>query len=66
MRRTHLAGALGAAFLQGAIRREWVTQDLDSRAIGITPKRRKALAGRFGIQAAGHGSRRLQGHAVFR
>lgn len=66
MRRPHLSGALGAAFLQGAIRREWVTQDLDSRALGITPKRRKALAGRFGIQAAGHGSRRLQGHVVFR
>lgn len=54
MRRPHLAGALGAALLQGAIRREWVTQDLDSRALGITPKGRKELAGRFGIQAKGH------------
>ncbi|OIN43281.1 ArsR/SmtB family transcription factor [Pseudomonas costantinii] len=51
MRRPHLAGALGAALLQSAIRREWVTQDLDSRALGLTPKGRKALASRFGIEA---------------
>lgn len=49
MRRPHLAGALGAALLQSAISREWVTQDLDSRALGVTPKGRKALASRFGI-----------------
>ena len=50
MRRPHLAGALGAALLQSVIRREWVTQDLDSRALGLTPKGRKELAIRFGIQ----------------
>ena len=50
MRRPHLAGALGAALLQSAIRREWVTQDLDSRALGLTPKGRKELASRFAIQ----------------
>lgn len=49
MRRPHLAGALGAALLQSAIRREWVTQDLDSRALGLTSKGRKALLDRFGI-----------------
>lgn len=49
MRRPHLAGALGAAFLQTALRREWVTQDLDSRALGVTPKGCKEMSTRFGI-----------------
>lgn len=49
MRRPHLAGGLGAAVLDCAIRREWLTQDLDSRALGLTPKGRKALVNRFGI-----------------
>lgn len=50
MRRPHLAGALGAAFLQSALRRKWVTQDLDSRALGVTVKGCRALANRFEIQ----------------
>ncbi len=50
MRRPHLAGALGAAVLQNAIARDWLTQDMDSRALGVTPKGRKALARRFGIE----------------
>lgn len=49
MRRPHLAGALGAALLQSVIHRGWVTQDLDSRALGLTAKGRKALASRFGM-----------------
>lgn len=49
MRRPHLAGALGAALLQLAIAREWLTQDLDSRALGVTPKGRKAFASHFDI-----------------
>ncbi|KAF2406027.1 DNA-binding transcriptional regulator, ArsR family [Pseudomonas antarctica] len=53
MRRPHLAGALGAAFLRCVIRREWVTQDLDSRALGLTAKGRKAIADRFGIETVG-------------
>lgn len=51
MRRPHLAGALGAALLQSFIARKWVTQDLDSRALGMTSKGRKELACRFGIEA---------------
>ncbi|MHA6576889.1 ArsR/SmtB family transcription factor [Pseudomonas yamanorum] len=51
MRRPHLAGALGAALLESVIRRKWVTQDLDSRALGLTPKGRKELACRFGLTA---------------
>lgn len=50
MRRPHLAGALGAALLNSAIRKEWVIQDLDSRALALTPKGRKALVTRFGVQ----------------
>lgn len=52
MRRPHLAGALGAAFLQCLIRRGWVTQDLDSRALGVTAKGRRELANQFGIKTS--------------
>ncbi|MBD8151285.1 helix-turn-helix transcriptional regulator [Pseudomonas fluorescens] len=50
MRRPHLAGALGAAVLQAVRSRKWVIQDLDSRALALTPKGRKELYGRFGIK----------------
>jgi len=51
MRRPHLGGALGAALLQLAIKRKWVLQDLDSRALSVTALGRKEMAGRFGISA---------------
>ncbi len=35
-RRPHIGGALGAALLELALQRKWVTQDLDSRALAIT------------------------------
>ena len=50
----NLAGALGGAFLQMALSRKWVVQDLDSRALAVTPKGRKALAGQFGLQSEIH------------
>jgi hypothetical protein len=50
MRRLHLGGALGAALLQTAIRRKWVTQDLDSRALALTVVGRKEIAARFAIE----------------
>ncbi|QJI27994.1 helix-turn-helix transcriptional regulator [Pseudomonas sp. ADAK18] len=50
MRRPHLAGALGAAFLQITLDRQWLTQDLDSRALGVTAKGKRALAKQFGIE----------------
>lgn len=37
-RRPHVAGALGAAFLQLAIKNAWVEQDLDSRILRITAR----------------------------
>ena len=41
MRRPHLGGSLGAALLQTALKRKWVTQDLDSRALALTAVGRK-------------------------
>ncbi|WP_082568995.1 helix-turn-helix transcriptional regulator [Rhizobacter sp. Root1221] len=42
-RRVHLAGSLGAAVLQAALVRQWVVNDLDSRALTVTPKGRVAM-----------------------
>jgi hypothetical protein len=50
MRRPHLGGALGAALLQTAIKRKWVTQDLDSRALALTALGRKELSSRFAVE----------------
>jgi len=49
MRRPHLGGALGAALLQLAIKRKWVVQDMDSRALGLTAAGRREMAARFGV-----------------
>jgi DNA-binding transcriptional ArsR family regulator len=50
-RRPHLGGALGAAFLDLALRREWVIRDLDSRALELTGRGRRDLAAKFGVAA---------------
>ncbi|MBX9409642.1 ArsR family transcriptional regulator [Pseudomonas baetica] len=52
MRRPHLGGSLGAALLQTALERKWVTQDLDSRALALTAAGHRALSARFGIELA--------------
>jgi DNA-binding transcriptional ArsR family regulator len=49
-RRPHLGGALGAALLQAAIKKRWVTKDLDSRAIRVSPVGRREILTRFGIE----------------
>ena len=49
-RKPHLAGALGAALLRIALKRKWVVQDLDSRALTITSHGRRELLNRFAIQ----------------
>lgn len=49
-RRPHLGGALGAALLSLALRRRWLEQDLDSRALSLTPLGRLELAKRFGAE----------------
>ncbi|WLG87230.1 helix-turn-helix transcriptional regulator [Pseudomonas cucumis] len=50
MRRPHLGGALGATLLQTAIKRKWVTQDLDSRALALTAVGRKELSRWFAVE----------------
>jgi len=49
-RRPHLGGALGAALLKVALKRKWVIQDLDSRALGVTSFGRRELLTRFGVR----------------
>jgi DNA-binding transcriptional ArsR family regulator len=49
-RRSHLGGAIGAALLNVALKRKWLTQHLDSRALAITPHGKRELQARFGLQ----------------
>ena len=48
-RRPHIGGALGQAFLNAALEHKWFVQDLDSRALAMTPAGRRQLRGRFGL-----------------
>jgi DNA-binding transcriptional ArsR family regulator len=48
-RRPHLGGALGAAFLKVALKRKWVVQDFDSRALAVTSLGRREMLTRFGL-----------------
>jgi DNA-binding transcriptional ArsR family regulator len=48
-RRPHTGGALGAALLKVTLKRKWVTQDLDSRALGVTSLGRREMPTRFGL-----------------
>jgi len=48
-RRPHLGGALAAALLKVALKRKWLLQDLDSRALGVTSLGRREIWARFGI-----------------
>jgi hypothetical protein len=50
-RRPHIGGALGAALLQAALKRKWVTQDLDSRVLSVTDFGRRELLARLGLSA---------------
>lgn len=48
-RRPHIGGALGAALLNVALKRKWVIQDLDSKALGVTGVGRHEMLARFGF-----------------
>ena len=48
-RRPHLGGALGAALLKLALKRRWVIQDLDSRALSVTATGRRQILNHFGV-----------------
>jgi hypothetical protein len=47
-RRSHLGGALGAALLEALTRRDWISKDLDSRALSVTKKGEKQFPAFFG------------------
>jgi len=49
-RRPHVAGAMGAALLNLALKRKWVAHDLDSRALSVTRTGRREMAARFGLE----------------
>jgi len=49
-RRPHVGGALGAALLKVALKRKWMVQDFDSRALGVTSLGRREMLTRFGLQ----------------
>jgi DNA-binding transcriptional ArsR family regulator len=49
-RRPHLGGALAAALLKIALKRKWMLQDLDSRALRVTSLGRREMMTRFGLQ----------------
>ena len=49
-RRPHVGGAMGAAFLKIALKRKWVVQDLDSRALAVTNFGRREMLTRFGVR----------------
>jgi DNA-binding transcriptional ArsR family regulator len=48
-RRSHLGGAIGAALLKIALKRKWVIQELDSRALCVTRLGRREILARFGV-----------------
>jgi len=48
-RRPHVGGALGAALLKIALKRKWVVQELDSRALGITNHGRREILVSLGV-----------------
>ena len=48
-RRPHLGGALGAAFLDLGLKKKWLLQDLDSRALSVTSYGRRQLRSHFGL-----------------
>jgi hypothetical protein len=49
-RRPHVGGALGAALLSLALRRKWVSRELDSRALSVTALGRREMRARFGLE----------------
>ncbi|MED5620334.1 ArsR/SmtB family transcription factor [Ideonella sp. BN130291] len=52
-RRSHLGGALGAAVFQAALRRRWLTQDLEGRGVRPTPKGEREWLAPLGVAMEG-------------
>src|SRR5207248_373527 len=49
-RQPHIGGALGAMLLNLALKRRWVLQDLDTRALQVTRLGKRELLTRLGLQ----------------
>lgn len=49
-RRPHVGGAFGAELLRVALKRKWLVQELDSRALAVTNFGRRELLARFGLK----------------
>jgi hypothetical protein len=49
-RRPHVGGALGAAMLRLMLARKWVSRELDSRALSVTPIGKREMRIRFGLE----------------
>jgi DNA-binding transcriptional ArsR family regulator len=49
-RRPHLGGALAAAVLGVALKKRWVTKELDSRVLNVTRDGRREFKTRFGVE----------------
>jgi DNA-binding transcriptional ArsR family regulator len=49
-RRSHLGGAIGAALLKLALKKRWVSQELDSRALSVTSYGKREMQARFGLR----------------
>jgi DNA-binding transcriptional ArsR family regulator len=49
-RKPHIAGALGVALLSLALKRKWLTQDLDSRALRLTRNGQREPQRQFGVR----------------
>lgn len=49
-RRPHVGGALGAALLKVALKRKWVVQDLEGRALDVTRYGQREMLNRFGLR----------------
>lgn len=48
-RRPHLGGAIGAALLDIALKKRWLSADLDSRVLTVTRTGRREMLTRFGL-----------------
>jgi hypothetical protein len=51
-RRPHLGGALGAAILDLALSRKWLTRELEGRALSVTSIGRREMSRHFGLESA--------------